>query len=117
MRPKTPSSDEPVEDEIDDEGDAIDAFSLPPGADPTIDWGVRAHLHADGSPRIIERVLAVPPELAGLRLDHFVKTQIPRRSRPRIRAIIGAQLRRVDGFAPKPATIVTGGDHYVIRRP
>src|SRR5262249_48656660 len=61
--------------------------------------------------------LVVPPELAGLRLDHFVKTQIPRLSRTRIQAIITDQLRRGDGHVPKPATIVVAGEHYVIRRP
>src|SRR5262245_47979842 len=94
----------------------VDAFSLPPGADPTLDWGLRAHLHPDGSPRIVERHLVVPPELAGLRLDHFVKTQIPRLSRTRIQAIITSQLRRADGHAPKAATIVAGGDHFILRR-
>jgi len=96
---------------------AVDSFSLPPGADPSLDWGQRAHLYPDGSPRIIERHLVVPPELAGLRLDHFVKTQIPRLSRTRIQAIIDGQLRRADDYAPKPATIVAANDHYVIRRP
>jgi 23S rRNA pseudouridine1911/1915/1917 synthase len=105
-----------AEDPADDTG-GIDAFTLPPGADPAIDWGLCAHLHADGSPRIIERHLVVPPELAGLRLDHFVKTQIPRLSRTRIQGIIAGQLRRADGHAPKPATIVAAGDHYVLRRP
>jgi 23S rRNA pseudouridine1911/1915/1917 synthase len=95
---------------------AVDVFTLPPGADPALDWGLRAHLHPDGSPRIIERHLVVPPELAGLRLDHFVKTQIPRLSRTRIQGIITDQLRRTDGHAPKPATIVAAGDHYVLRR-
>ena len=131
MRPKTPRpedddgvlAEEPAEDEAteaEDEGGeaiAVNAFSLPPGADLSIDWGLRAHLQPDGSPRIIERYLTVPPELAGLRLDHFVKTQITRLSRTRIQAIIGGQLRRVDGFVPKPATIVAGGDQFVIRRP
>ncbi|HET9624624.1 MAG TPA: RluA family pseudouridine synthase [Kofleriaceae bacterium] len=129
MRATSPSSaggdapePEPAVDDaepaVDDaELEAVSAYSLPPGADPAIDWGLTAHLHADGSPRIIERVLVVPPELAGLRLDHFVKTQIPRLSRTRIQGIIGGQLRRADGFAPKPATIVAGGEHYVIRRP
>lgn len=97
--------------------DAVDVFTLPPGADPSIDWGLDAHLQPDGSPRIIERHLVVPPELAGLRLDHFVKTQIPRLSRTRIQAIIGDQLRRSDGHAPKPATIVAANEHYLIRRP
>jgi 23S rRNA pseudouridine1911/1915/1917 synthase len=105
-----------------DDGDAAPGqFALPPGADPSLDWGLDAHRNPDGSPRIIERHLDVPPELAGLRLDHFVKTQIPRLSRTRIQAIIGDQLRRSDGphkgHAPKPATIVAAGEHYVIRRP
>src|SRR5215510_14457787 len=97
--------------------DAPSVFALPPGADPTLDWGLDAHRNPDGSPRIIERHLAVPPELAGLRLDHFVKTQIPRLSRTRIQAIITDQLRRSDGHAPKPATIVAAGEYYIIRRP
>lgn len=108
--------------EPDDAGPELDdapeagVFALPPGADPAIDWGLRAHLHPDGSPRIIERHLVVPPELAGLRLDHFVKTQIPRLSRTRIQGIITGQLRRADGHAPKPATTVAAGDHYILRR-
>src|SRR5262249_9502086 len=105
-----PAPDELELGDLEDAGDTSDAsdedapvhaFGLPPGADPAIersetgggapdgiDWGLRAHLHADGSPRIIERHLVVPPELAGLRLDHFVKTQIPRLSRTRIQGII-----------------------------
>jgi 23S rRNA pseudouridine1911/1915/1917 synthase len=121
--PTTPSSRaDPNDAEPEVDADAVaelavDAFTLPPGADLTLDWGQRSHLHPDGSPRIIERHLVVPPELAGLRLDHFVKTQIPRLSRTRIQAIITGQLRRTDGHAPKPATIVAANDHYVIRRP
>ena len=121
MTPTEPAADEPEPDEVGD-GDAGDddapagAFRLPPGADLTIDWGLRSHLHPDGSPRIIERHLVVPPELAGLRLDHFVKTQIPRLSRTRIQGIIAGQLRRADGHAPKPATIVAAGDHFILRR-
>src|SRR5262245_17770409 len=99
----------------DDDSDAAPGlFALPPGADPSLDWGLDRHRNPDGSPRIIERHLDVPPELAGLRLDHFVKTQIPRLSRTRIQAIIGDQLRRTDGphrdHAPKPATIVVAGE-------
>ncbi|HEY5946846.1 MAG TPA: RluA family pseudouridine synthase [Kofleriaceae bacterium] len=82
-----------------------------------IDLGLTSHLDADGKPRIVERHLIVPPELAGLRLDHFVKTQITRLSRTKIQQIIETQLRREDGFAPKPATSVAAGDHYIIRRP
>jgi len=125
--PTTPKSedDEDVEPELEveveveaDAEPAIDAFTLPPGADPTLDWGVTSHLSPDGSPKIVERHLHVPPELAGLRLDHFVKTQITRLSRTKIQQVIATQLRRVDGHATlKPATTVAAGDHFVIRRP
>jgi 23S rRNA pseudouridine1911/1915/1917 synthase len=132
MTPSEPAGDAGEADDFEDDGDdldeprdatrggvngpAVSAFSLPPGADPAIDWGLRSHLHLDGSPRIIERHLVVPPELAGLRLDHFVKTQIPRLSRTRIQGIIAGQLRRAGGHAPKPATIVAAGDHFILRR-
>jgi 23S rRNA pseudouridine1911/1915/1917 synthase len=87
------------------------------------DLGETSHLNDDGTPRIVERHLIVPPELAGLRLDHFVKAQIPRLSRTKIQHIIAAQLTRADeplrgmaGCRPRPSTIVAAGDHYVIRR-
>ena len=101
--------------EEDEAGPAL--YKLPPGADPSIDWGLTSHLDEHGVPRIVERHLIVPPELAGLRLDHFVKTQIARLSRTKIQTIIDDQLRRIDGRVPKAATIVVGGEHYVIRRP
>lgn len=85
--------------------------------DPADDWGETSHLDDHGQPRIIERRLEVPPELAGLRLDHFIKTQIERLSRTKIQAIIAEQVRRSDGSAPKPATIVAAGDVFVMRRP
>ena len=84
--------------------------------DEEVDLGEASHLDEHGKPRIVERHLIVPPELAGLRLDHFVKTQITRLSRTKIQAIIETQLRRDDGFAPKPATSVAAGEHYIIRR-
>ncbi len=84
--------------------------------DREVDLGLTSHLDENGNPRIVERHLIVPPELAGLRLDHFVKTQIPRLSRTKIQQIIETQLRREDGFSPKPATSVAAGDHYIIRR-
>jgi 23S rRNA pseudouridine1911/1915/1917 synthase len=122
---KSPTtSPEPGTDAADDVTDVADvdlvpvtAFTLPPGADPAIDWGQTSHLHPDGSPRIIERHLVVPPELAGLRLDHFVKTQIPRLSRTRIQLVIDTQLSRGTPGVLKPATTVAAGDRFVIRRP
>ena len=127
--PKPPELDaddeldlEPVDPEtVDADAEpAVGVYSLPPGADPTLDWGLTTHLEADGSPKMIERHLHVPPELAGLRLDHYVKTQITRLSRTKIQQVIETQLRRVDSHhasALKPATIVATGDHFMIRRP
>jgi len=109
------SDDDEPDADLDDAG-AL--FALPPGADASLDWGLRSHLQPDGTPRIVERLLEVPPELAGLRLDHFVKTQIPRLSRTRAQAMIATQLSRTEpGSTPKPATIVCAGDRFVIRRP
>jgi 23S rRNA pseudouridine1911/1915/1917 synthase len=88
-----------------------------PEPEPDEDAGYASHLDEHGNPKIIERHLIVPPELAGLRLDHFVKTQITRLSRTKIQAIIETQLTRTDGFKPKASTSVAAGEHYVIRRP
>jgi len=109
----TPTSD-------DDDGDDDDVSAtreLPPGADPAIDWGLTSHLDEHGQPRIVERWLVVPPELAGLRLDHFLKAQIARLSRTKIQQIIDTQLTRADGGGAKASTTVFAGDRFVIRRP
>ncbi len=114
-KPTTSDDREDVEDEL----EHVDVFTLPPGADRSIDWGLTSHLHPDGSPRIIERHLVVPPELAGLRLDHFIKTQIARLSRTRIQQVIDTQLSWAEAprGALKSSTTVAAGDHFVIRRP
>jgi 23S rRNA pseudouridine1911/1915/1917 synthase len=110
-------TDEPDDTEVDDDDveDLGDVGGVVP-TDDGIDYGLTSHLDENGQPRIIERHLIVPDELAGLRLDHFVKTQIPRLSRTKIQGIIDTQLRREDGYQPKPATTVAAGDHYIIRR-
>src|SRR5688572_2537276 len=82
------------------------------GFPPDVDLGLTSHLDERGQPRIIERHLHVLPELAGLRLDHFVKTQIPRLSRTKIQGVIDTQLRRIDGTKAKPSTSVVAGEHY-----
>ncbi|MEO9155385.1 MAG: RluA family pseudouridine synthase [Kofleriaceae bacterium] len=89
---------------------------MTPPSDDDLDFGENSHLDEDGKPKIVERHLIVPPELAGLRLDHYVKTQITRLSRTKIQTIIETQLRRADGHAPKPSTSVAAGEHYIIRR-
>ena len=84
--------------------------------DVDADWGATSHLDEHGQPRIIERWLEVSTDLASLRLDHFVKTQIPRLSRTKIQTVIATQLVRADGTRCKPATTVMAGDRFVIRR-
>ncbi len=103
------------DDDADDDDDRDARYDLPPGADPTLDWGLTSHLMPGGSPRIVERVLAVPQELSGLRLDHFLKTQIPRLSRTKLQTVIATQLSGPRTM--KPASIVAAGDVYTIRRP
>jgi 23S rRNA pseudouridine1911/1915/1917 synthase len=105
------------ESEADEDDDVSVLRELPPGADPAIDWGLTSHLDEHGQPRIVERWLVVPPELAGLRLDHFLKSQIPRLSRTKLQQIIETQLTRLDGGAAKASTTVVAGDRFVIRRP
>ena len=109
-------------DDANDDPDEVelpepDVYTLPPGADPALDWGLATHLEADGTPRIVERELRVPPELAGMRLDHFIKTQITRLSRTKIQQVIATQLSRDTAGRLKPATMVAAGDRFVIRRP
>ncbi len=113
----TPSDDtDDVDDGDDLEGGDASADLAALSAYVGVDLGVNSHLDVDGKPKIIERHLIVPPGLAGLRLDHFVKTQITRLSRTKIQGIIETQLRRSDGHQPKPSTSVAAGEHYVIRR-
>ncbi len=110
----------------------------PPGAeDDGTDWGLRTHLGPDGKPKIVERHLLVTAELAGLRLDHFIKAQIPRLSRTKVQHVVLTQLRR-DEPAPaptptheralpppppssprplRPNTSVMTGERYTISRP
>ena len=104
-----------MSDEDLDDDDRTALYDLPPGADRSLDWGLTSHLHADGSPRIVERALVVPGVLAGLRLDHFLKTQIPRLSRTKLQTVIDTQLSGPRTM--KPASIVAAGDIYTIRRP
>ncbi len=97
------------------------ALALPPWRDRDgnpVDMGERAHLHPDGSPRIVERRFLVALDHAAARLDHYLKRMIPRLSRTRIQDVIRHQLARVGdpGARLKPSTTVAGGDAFVLRR-
>jgi 23S rRNA pseudouridine1911/1915/1917 synthase len=105
----------------------------PAGAEETgVDWGRRSHLTSDGKPRIVERHLFVTPDFAGLRLDHFIKSQIPRLSRTKIQHVVQTQLRRdepedrvgdasrgvIEAARPlRSNTTVLAGERYTISRP
>lgn len=106
------------------------AWWPPPGHEHDgIDWGMTSHLGPDGKPHIVERQLLVPPAMAGLRLDHFIKAQIPRLSRTKIQHVIHTQLRRDAADAPasgpavpserplRPNTTVLAHERYTISRP
>jgi len=111
------------EDEDDEEDLEPIASAAAPWFDAhgnAVDMGERSHLHADGSPRIVERHFTVAEEHAGARLDHYLKRMIPRLSRTRVQACIREQLFKI---APstidpplKPSSTVAAGDRYVIRR-
>jgi 23S rRNA pseudouridine1911/1915/1917 synthase len=125
--------DEPdAPDDLDDDDDGAApevrsspgeiAWWPPPGSENDgIDWGLRSHLGADGMPKIVERQLVVSPDLAGLRLDHFVKAQIPRLSRSKVQAVILTQMRREGASASaRPLrcnTTVLAHERYTISRP
>lgn len=123
-----PDDDDPTgELDVSDENtpEPADRFrALPPGADPNLDWGLDCHLGPDGQPRIIERRFTVSPEFAGMRLDHYIKTQIPRLSRTKIQAVITQTLERdaasTAHIAPRGAlranSKVTVGEAFTLRR-
>jgi 23S rRNA pseudouridine1911/1915/1917 synthase len=59
----------------------------------------------------------VPRELAGLRLDRFIQTRIPRLSRTRANAIVKACAYRADGTRRRPSQRVQAGETVLIVRP
>lgn len=83
---------------------------------PGVDLGLHAHLDAAGQPRIVERRLVVTEDLAGSRLDHYLKRVIPRLSRTRIQEVIATQLTRGDGRRPRSSMTVHVGDELILRR-
>lgn len=84
--------------------------------DADVDLGIGVHLDENGQPRIVERRFVVDESFAGLRLDHYLKRQIPRLSRTRLQNIIRDQLLPVRGRRLKPSSSVALGDEIVMRR-
>ncbi|HEY5956976.1 MAG TPA: RluA family pseudouridine synthase [Polyangiaceae bacterium] len=65
----------------------------------------------------VQRVLRVPPELKGMRLDVFVKLQLRNTSRTRARAIIEHSAFSPDGHRLKHNDRVQSEQHVVLWRP
>ena len=59
----------------------------------------------------------VPNEYAGLRLDRFIQTRIPRLSRTRANAIVRACAYRADGTRRRPSERVRAGETVILVRP
>jgi 23S rRNA pseudouridine1911/1915/1917 synthase len=111
-----------------DEVDAVDPADGPGGPDLSelgpwwqppagVDMGERAHLDADGRPRVIERRFTVTEDHVGHRLDHYLKRMIPRLSRTRVQAAIASQVVQGAGRPLRASTAVALGEEYVLRRP
>ena len=67
-------------------------------------------------PDSIVLTFPVPREHAGLRLDRFIQTRIPRLSRTRAQAIIREAGRRADGSRRRPSDIVREGEVVLLVR-
>jgi 23S rRNA pseudouridine1911/1915/1917 synthase len=60
------------------------------------------------------RVVSVPADAAGQRLDQFLTTQIPDISRARVQQLLRDDMALVDGAAAKPALKLRGGEQITI---
>lgn len=108
-------------DDTDEPNEADDASDDAGGGDPFereagVDYGEASHLDEIGQPRLVRRELTVHADMAGLRLDHFLKKQIPRLSRTKLQAIIASQLTR-PGRPIKASSQVQAGEVLLLTRP
>ncbi len=94
----------------------VDMAPAPPAGESDIDYGIDIHLDDSGKPRIVERRFVVEPAFVGMRLDHYLKRQMPRLSRNKIQKIIRTQTAPIRGRILKPHSPVLVGDEIVIRR-
>ncbi len=60
------------------------------------------------------RTIAVPPEAAGQRLDHFIATQLEGVSRSRVQLLLDQGDVLVNGAQPKPSLKLRGGEQIVV---
>jgi 23S rRNA pseudouridine1911/1915/1917 synthase len=64
-----------------------------------------------------QRVLRLPPQAAGRRLDQALAEAVPEFSRSRLKRWIDEGWITVDGVAPRPRDIVAGGERIVLDAP
>lgn len=69
------------------------------------------------SPDSIVLTFPVPRELAGVRLDRFIQSRIPRLSRTRANAIVRRCAYRADGRRRRPSERVREGEVVILVRP
>ena len=62
------------------------------------------------------RIIAVPPEAAGQRLDHFLATQLEGVSRSRVQLLLDQGDVLVNGVRVKPSLKLRGGEQIVDHR-
>ena len=60
------------------------------------------------------RTIAVPPEAAGQRLDHFITTQLEGVSRSRVQLLLDQGDVLVNGSKPKPSLKLRGGEQIIV---
>jgi 23S rRNA pseudouridine1911/1915/1917 synthase len=72
---------------------------------------------ADVEPDAIMTVLRVPKEMAGMRVDVFVQTQLKDTSRTRAKEIVKVAARTLEGAHIRPNARVAAGQHIVMWRP
>jgi 23S rRNA pseudouridine1911/1915/1917 synthase len=67
-----------------------------------------------GHPMAEPRILEVPPEASGQRLDHFIATQLEGVSRSRVQLLLDQGDVSVNGVQAKPSLKLRGGEHILI---
>jgi 23S rRNA pseudouridine1911/1915/1917 synthase len=72
---------------------------------------------ADVDPKAVMTVLRVPKEMAGMRVDMFVQTQLKDTSRTRAKEIVKVAARSLEGLHLRPNARVVAGQHIVMWRP
>jgi 23S rRNA pseudouridine1911/1915/1917 synthase len=91
-----------------------------PSAETQVEAETQAAVEIEVGAQPVETIplrLLVPPECAGWRLDHFLKSRIRRLSRTKIQWIIETQVKMPDGRRARPSSGVRNGEIIHLDRP